>query len=186
MKKIIVAIMVLAVSLTFAGAVLANQENHTPNLGQGQNQNQNQNQGVLLARINELMAQINALKARLGIDNATSTHAIKQIDATCVKAAVEKREGAVATAFDAKSTCIKNALIARKNSLVNAWANKTDVKERNSAIKTAWDTFRQTKNDCQKTYKDAITNTWKQFRTDAKNCGHYGTELESEGADKEI
>lgn len=99
----------------------------------------------------------------------TTGNASKTGDLTCVKAAVEKRETAIQTAFDSFSAAIKSALGTRKSELSAAWTI-TDKNQRQTAIKAAWDKFKESKQSTSKSFKTARDVAWKQFTTDRKAC----------------
>ena len=91
------------------------------------------------------------------------------LDLPCVKAAVEKRESAIQAAFDSFSSAIKSALETRKAELSAAWSI-ADSGERKTAIKNAWNKFKEAKKSATKTFNQARHSAWKQFTIDRKAC----------------
>jgi hypothetical protein len=103
--------------------------------------------------------------------NATSTKdVLKNVDATCVSAAVSEREDAIMSAWTAFNMDITTTLITRKSSLVNAWA-LTDAKERRSAVKDAWATAKKDRKEIAAEYKKVKKDIWAEFKVEAKKCG---------------
>jgi hypothetical protein len=94
-------------------------------------------------------------------------HASSTINLTCMQTAVQERETAVASAFDAFATDMKAAYADRKAALNTAWG-MTDAKERNTAIKAAWKEFRKDRVEARKDLGTAKKNAWREFRTTAK------------------
>ncbi len=108
------------------------------------------------------------------------------IDIVCIAAVVDKRELAVAAAFDAYATSQKIALSARRTALANAW-KMTERKERNAAILAAWKTYRTDHRAAVLTHRKAIEAAWKQAKTDWKACaGGKEARVESHGAIEDI
>lgn len=107
--------------------------------------------------------------------------AANTFDINCVKTAVDKREVAIQSAFDAFSVSVKSALQIRQTELSAAWGI-TDKKERNTAIKNAWKKFRTNKKDIVKIFNNARKATWSQFNTERKACKAPSTG-ESQGND---
>ncbi len=104
-----------------------------------------------------------------------------RVDLPCMQTAVEKRDNAIISAWDALSASIKTALETRRDALKSAWGI-SDPKERRKAIKKAWTDFSKAKKESARTFNQARKAAWKQFRTDAKACRATATN-EVEGND---
>lgn len=87
----------------------------------------------------------------------------------CVRTAVDKREGSIITAWDSLNIALTGALSARKSSLYSAWSIN-DQKERRTAIKNAWQTFKNLKRDSAQTFNSSRKTAWSTFKTEAKAC----------------
>jgi hypothetical protein len=88
----------------------------------------------------------------------------------CVQAAVDTREQAILTGLSAFTASLQSAFQQRKTALHDAWAI-TDTAQRKAAIKTAWQTFKQSKQTAQLTFKKARNAAWEAFRIATKTCG---------------
>jgi hypothetical protein len=86
-----------------------------------------------------------------------------------MKTAVEKRENALLSAYDVLTGKIKTARETRKTDLLAAWSIQ-DPKERHTAIKTAWEKYRQAVKTATTEWNQSRKTTWIQFAQDAKNC----------------
>lgn len=103
--------------------------------------------------------------------NASSTKdALKNVDATCVSAAVSAREDAIMDAWTTFNTDVTTILTNRKTALVSAWAI-TDSKERRTAVKDAWATAKKDRKETAAEYKKVKKEAWAEFKTAAKACG---------------
>jgi len=91
------------------------------------------------------------------------------IDTACVKAAVEKRENALAAAWDKFTTGAKSALETRKAALLAAW-DITDKDQRAKAIKDAWKAFKDTRDSLKKDLRQDRLAAWRTFQTDRRAC----------------
>jgi hypothetical protein len=105
----------------------------------------------------------------------------KEVDLTCMKNAVEKRENALKTARETYFNKISQAYDERKTALSNAWAIQNH-KERQRAITTAWNNFRKSVKSAWSEYRKAHNQIWKTFVQDRKNCGS-GPTAENPGID---
>lgn len=92
----------------------------------------------------------------------------------CVQTAVEKRDNAVISAFDAFSASAKTALEARRDALKAAWGI-TDKKQRRAAIKKAWNDFGFATKTARKTFNKARLVAWAQYAKDGKACKAQGS-----------
>lgn len=110
----------------------------------------------------------NALKKKLQ-EAGTGTVIDRNVDIVCMKTAVEKREVALLTAFDAYSAKLKTARETRKTDLLAAWSIQ-DAKERHTAIKAAWEKYRQAVKAATKEWNQSRRGTWTQFAQEARNC----------------
>jgi len=112
----------------------------------------------------------NALKNRLQEVGATSVAVIdKNVDIACMKTAVEKRENALLSAYDVYAGKLKTARETRKTDLLAAWSIQ-DPKERQTAVKSAWDKFRQSVKTATIEWNQSKKTIWIQFAQDAKSC----------------
>jgi hypothetical protein len=108
----------------------------------------------------------NALKSRLQASGAVID---KNVDVACMKTAVEKRENALLSAYDVYAGKLKTARETRKTDLLAAWSIQ-DPKERQTAVKSAWDKFRQSVKTATIEWNQSRKTIWIQFAQDAKNC----------------
>jgi len=99
----------------------------------------------------------------------TTTTTTPQVDLNCMKNAVEKRENALKTARETLFNKINQAYDERKTALLNAWTIE-NKKERQKAIKAAWDNFRKSVKSARAEYRKAHNQIWKTFVQDRKNC----------------
>lgn len=118
-----------------------------------------------------------ALKKEL---QAQRTEAIidRNVDIVCMKAAVEKRENALLTAYDLYAGKIKTARETRKTDLLTAWSIQ-DPKERHSAIKAAWKKTHENVKAATTEWNQSRRTVWIQFAKDAKNCKASAVETEN-------
>jgi hypothetical protein len=93
----------------------------------------------------------------------------KNVDIVCIKTAVEKRENALLSAYDVLTGKIKTARETRKTDLLAAWSIQ-DPKERHTAIKAAWEKYRQAVKTARIEWNQSRKTIWLQFVQDAKNC----------------
>jgi len=112
----------------------------------------------------------NMLKTHLQARGATGRVVIdKDVDIVCMKTAVEKRENALLSAYDLYTSKLKTASEARKTDLLAAWSIQ-DPKERQTAVKIAWDKYRQNVKTATIEWNQSRKTVWTQFTQDAKNC----------------
>lgn len=98
----------------------------------------------------------------------THTASTTSVDATCMQTAVDTRESSLSTAWDSFSTSVKSALATRKTSLHDAWG-LSDVTARNTALKNAWKTW---KDSAKVNHKKLMTDrkaAWEAFRKTTKD-----------------
>ncbi len=103
--------------------------------------------------------------------SATSTRGLGRganVDATCMSSAVATRESALMTAWDELSASVKSGLTDRKASLAAAWA-LTDVKARNTAITNAWKEWRSDKKSAHTEFRKDRKSAWDAFKKTAKD-----------------
>jgi peptidoglycan hydrolase-like protein with peptidoglycan-binding domain len=93
----------------------------------------------------------------------------KNVDIACMKTAVEKRENALLSAYDTYSQKLRTARETRETDLLVAWSIQ-DPKERHTAIKVAWEKYRQSVKTATTEWNQSRRTTWIQFAQDAKNC----------------
>jgi len=91
----------------------------------------------------------------------------------CVQTAVQKRDGAIISAFGAFSTSVTSALTARMNALNTAWGI-SDKTARRAAIKKAWSDFSTATKAARKTLNQARLAAWKQYAKDVRACKSQG------------
>ncbi len=92
----------------------------------------------------------------------------KNVDATCMQAAIDTREASLVSGWDKFSASMKSALAARKTSLYTAWG-MSDVSARNTALKESWKTARAATKSAHTTLKSDRKAAWDTFKTTAKN-----------------
>jgi cellobiose-specific phosphotransferase system component IIA len=93
----------------------------------------------------------------------------KQVNLDCMKNAVEKRENALKTARETYFNKINQAYDERKTALLNAWTIGNQ-KERQKAVRVAWDNFRNSVKSAKSEYKKAHNQAWNTFVKDRKAC----------------
>ena len=91
-------------------------------------------------------------------------------NASCAKAALQKRDATVATAVDAFAAAFKNALLGR-TSAVSGALDTANKKNRKNAMKKAAQAFRDGKKSARKIFDASRKSAWDAFRTDMKACG---------------
>lgn len=89
------------------------------------------------------------------------------VDLTCMQTAVDTREDAVATAFKGFNDDVVAGLAARKTGLHDAWG-LSDKVARQSAVKSAWKTWKTSKKSAHTELKTARKAAWDTFKTTAK------------------
>lgn len=105
-------------------------------------------------------------------------------NSTCMQNAIETRDSALITAFEKFSNEIKNALKARKDALKEAWKIDDPV-ARKTAIKKAWDNFRDSWKKAHIDLKNARKNAWNNYKLYVKNtCKITNIEDPSENVDQ--
>ncbi|HTM68343.1 MAG TPA: hypothetical protein VL426_03520 [Candidatus Binatia bacterium] len=90
-------------------------------------------------------------------------------DGSCMAAATDKREPALADAYNAENTAIVAALNARKTALHDAWLKPTFT-ERHQALRQAWKDWRAAAKKARQDFRKARHEAWKQFYADRKAC----------------
>jgi hypothetical protein len=90
------------------------------------------------------------------------------VNLTCMQTAVDVREDAVADAFGDFNDDVETALAARKTALHDAWG-LSDKTARNTAVKSAWTTWKAAKKSAHTDLKSARKAAWTTFKTTAKS-----------------
>jgi len=80
------------------------------------------------------------------------------------------REQAILTNLSIFTAGLQSAFAQRKIALNSAW-NITDAKQQKAAVKSAWMTFRQSKQLAQKNFRTARQIAWSNFKTAMLICG---------------
>jgi len=93
----------------------------------------------------------------------------KKVDLNCMKSAIEKREDALKTARETLFSKINQAYDERKTALLNAWTIENQ-KERQRAVRVAWDNFKESVKSARAEYKKAHNQAWRTFVQDRQNC----------------
>ncbi len=93
----------------------------------------------------------------------------KNVDIACMKTAVEKRENALLSSYDIYAGKLRVARETRKTDLLTAWSIQ-DPKERQTAIKVAWDKYRQSIKTATSEWNQSRKTIWTQFAKEARNC----------------
>lgn len=99
---------------------------------------------------------------------------------SCVQVAVDTREQAILTGLSAFTTSLQSAFGQRKTALYAAWGI-SDAAQRKATVKTAWMTFKQSKQTAQKTFRTARRTAWTNFKTAARKCGETSTDESFQG-----
>lgn len=106
----------------------------------------------------------------------------KVVDLTCMVSAVDKRDTAIAAAWDTYAAAIKLALQTRKDALKAAWGI-SDRTQRRAAIKAAWDAYAKSRREARSAFNTARKNAWNQFYKDRKACRGQGEDYSTSGLD---
>ena len=140
--------------------------------------------GAVLAA-EKLNTTANSIKANIAAKLNVNSRVKPELNISCAKIAIERRELAVSAAFDKKAAAIKSALSERMTSLKNAWDKKT-LAERTKARLEAWKKFKASEAAARSEYKKGVKAVWDRYRQDKKTC--YATEenSESEGVDNNL
>jgi hypothetical protein len=93
----------------------------------------------------------------------------KNVNIICMKTAVEKRESALLSAYDVYAGKLRTVREIKKTDLLAAWSIQ-DPKERQAAIKAAWDKHRQSVKAVTKEWNQSRKTIWVQFAQEAKIC----------------
>lgn len=93
----------------------------------------------------------------------------KKVDIQCIKAAVEKRENALLEAWNNYVSTTTAVRQTRKSDLLAAWSIE-DPKQRNSAIKSAWEKYRESIKNAHIEWLKARNTVWVQYVKEAQNC----------------
>ncbi len=140
---------------------------------------------LALTGVFALAAQANDESSNSNANTNTGEHMMTKspVDLACMTSAVDKREAATVSAWNAFNTAMQSALSARTSALHTAWG-MTDTKARRAAIRAAWSAFRKAKRTARMDYNKAVKSAWGTFRTDAKAChGSPGEEGGGQGQD---
>ena len=114
-------------------------------------------------------------------ESTTTPPKEKEIDLNCMKNAIEKRENAIKTAKEAYFNKVLQALEERKIALLNAWTIENQ-KERQRAVRVAWDNFKKSVKSATSEYKKAHNQAWNTFVKERKTC-KFGPTGENPGID---
>ncbi len=166
MKKLVSLLLTLAMSMLVAAPAFANESGRSDDNGQGR-------------------PELREMRRENRMEKKEKLEAMQNLNATqlaCVAAAVNARETAVGTAFDALNVSLKSALGTRKTSLAAAWL-LTDGAARSTAIKASWKAFKDASRTAHKTAKVAKKDAWKGFKDAVVACEVNGMPSESEGGD---
>jgi hypothetical protein len=100
----------------------------------------------------------------------TSSMGTANVDVTCMKNAIDKREAGLASNWTAFNTSLTSAINARGAALKAAF-DKPAGTERKTALQAARKDFTNTVKTARKTFATADKATRTTFRTEAKACG---------------
>lgn len=113
----------------------------------------------------------------LGTDNVSSKVKLAEVPSAdalaCVQTALDKRDNAIISAFDAFSATVKTALQTRRDALKTAWG-LTDKRLRRLAIKKAWSDFGVATKTARRTLNKARLAAWVQYAKDGRVCKSQG------------
>lgn len=87
----------------------------------------------------------------------------------CVAPAVATREASIQSAFSTFSASMTSAFTKRASDLATAWT-LTDKTARDTAIKSAHATFKDSAIAAKKTYNTARQTAWQEFSIARKTC----------------
>ncbi|MEK7499435.1 MAG: hypothetical protein AAB649_02410 [Patescibacteria group bacterium] len=104
----------------------------------------------------------------------------KKADLTCMRNAVGAREDSIISAKEKAFASMDATFKARRDALKSAW-EKTDAKERRSAINAAWKAFKESHKTARKQLQADDRSAWSAFKTASKACN---VDSSSEGSDR--
>lgn len=112
-------------------------------------------------------------------DTASSSAKVRKakVDATCMQTAVDTREDAIISAWDAYATTMKTGLSTRKTALHDAWG-LTDLKAQRTAIAAAWKAWKTTSVGAHKELKADRKGAWDAFKKTVKDSCKIATPKE--------
>jgi hypothetical protein len=103
-------------------------------------------------------------------EGSASSKAMKpKVDTVCVSVAVAAREQSIQGNFGKFTGAVMTAYTARASALSSAWA-MPEAKQRNAAIKAAWDGFGKAKKAAKTQWAADQKSAWGTFKTAAKAC----------------
>lgn len=112
-------------------------------------------------------------------------YAPKKADLTCMRTAVGKREDAIVAAKEKSFASLDAAFKTRKDALKSAW-DKTDAKERRSAINAAWKAFKESHKAARAQLRTDDKSAWTTFKSESKKCKVDSSSLGSDKAGEKI
>ncbi len=92
----------------------------------------------------------------------------KQVNASCMQTAIATRESSLLTAFSAFHDDIEEALSDRKDALNTAWG-LSEGKSRNTALTTAWKTWKTAHKSATTDFKTSRKSAWDTFKATVKD-----------------
>jgi hypothetical protein len=111
---------------------------------------------------------------------AAATSSVNQVNVTCVRSAVAKREKFTATSYAVSVEAVRSALLIRSSALDVAW-NVQERKSRSATVRDTWKAFYTSSQAARKALRQSTLAGWKQFRIERKACGTLGAIEEPDG-----
>lgn len=127
---------------------------------------------------------IGTLLLSIGIP-VLAEYAPKKADLTCMKTVVGKRENAIVVAKETSFATLDAAFKARRDALKTAW-DKTDARERRSAINAAWSAFRASHKTARTQLRTDDKSAWSTYKTERKACKMDVSTLGSDSAGEKL
>lgn len=91
----------------------------------------------------------------------------KTLNASCMQAAMEAREGALITAWSTFASAMTDALNTRLTALTAAWST-SEGSSRNAALAKAWKAWDEAKKKAEMNFKSSRKTSWETFRKTMK------------------
>ncbi len=100
---------------------------------------------------------------------ASTSQQMRNIDITCVAAAVNTRETTLASVVSTHQQSVAAAYAARKTALASAYTG-SDPQAVKTAVKKAWTDFQTAGKSAKQIAERSRKNTWEAFKTAMKAC----------------
>lgn len=109
----------------------------------------------------------------------------QNVDLTCMKSAIEKREDAIIAVKEKAFASFDAAFKVRRDGLSAAWSISV-AKDRRAAITTAWSAFKTSYRTAHMQLRTDDKAAWSAFKTDRKACKVDSSSSSSDKAGEKI